>query len=122
MSLLSTQAEIRAAIAMMDNTARIAAQSLANYILENMETLGDEEALSNAYSGACVFAMEQDGWDMEDEERIEQFSKLHGNAVQVVALSIVQFVISQQKRKRKWGWVGKAAAFVGGVAVASFFG
>ncbi len=122
MHILESEDQIRAAIAMMNPVARVAAQSLANYLLDNPTVMGDADACNKAYYGACFFAMEQAGWNVEDQTRVTAFFENHGDAVANIAMSIVVFAVNQAENQRKWGWVGKAAAFVGGALVASFFG
>jgi hypothetical protein len=121
MPLLENKSEIKAAIAIMHPVARSAAQGLANYLQENPETLKDDEARDKAYYGICFFAMEQAGWDMKDEKRMQDFFENHGQAVLNVAASIVVYAIKESEKQRKWGWLGKAAAFVVGAIVTSFF-
>ena len=122
MYLLENENQIRAAIATMHPVARVAAQNLANHLLENPELLQDDEKCEKAFFGSCAFAMQQNGWDLHDRVKVDDFLENHGHAVSNVAVSIVRFAITQAEKKRKWGWLGKAAAFTGGVIVASLFG
>ena len=122
MQLLQNKHEIKAAITLMHPVARIAAQSLAIYLLENPETINDEEARDNAFFEACAFAMQQEGWDIKNEVRVQSFFENHSEAIINVSMSIFIFTHNQAARRRKLGWMGKAAAFVAGVVVASFFG
>ena len=122
MQILQNKAEIRAAIATMNPVARTAAQNLAAYLLDNPQTIQDHEALNDAYLGSCTFAMTQAGWELTADTRIQAFFENHGEAVSNVAISIVAYSVKQAERHRKWGWVGKAAAFAGGALLASLFG
>jgi hypothetical protein len=122
MQILENEDQIRAAIAVMHPVARVAAQSLANHLLENPHIFQDEELRERAYFGACSFAMQQAKWDLNDQSRLVQFFENHGESVANVAMSIVNLVVSQAQKRKKWGWLGKAAAFTGGLIVASLFG
>lgn len=122
MQILDNEDQIRAAIAVMHPVARVAAQCLANHLLENPHIFADEEQRERAYFGACSFAMQQAHWDLNDQTRLSQFFENHGDSVANVAMSIVNLVEVQSERRRKWGWLGKAAAFTGGLIVASLFG
>jgi hypothetical protein len=122
MTLLTTEAEIRAAIAMLNPVARTAAQALAHHLLENRLKLRDDEALNKAYLEHIAFAMQQHGWDLKDKERVRKFFEDHGEAVSTLCISIVTFSINQAEHQRKWGWLGKAAAVGAGVLIGSFFG
>ena len=122
MQILENENQIRAAIAVMNPVARVAAQSLANHLLENPHVFRDDEQRERAYFGACAFAMQQAHWDLQDKTRVSQFFENHGEAVVNVAVSIVSLSALQAERRKKWGWIGKAAAFTGGILVASLFG
>ncbi len=122
MYLLENEDQIRAAIAMMNPVARVAAQNLANHLLENPHIIRNDESCHKAFLGSCAFAMQQHGWDLHDRGKIDNFLEDHGHSISNVAISIFHFAIAQAERKRKWGWIGKAAAFTGGVIVASLFG
>lgn len=122
MQILTTEAEIRAAIATMNPVARIAAQNLANYLLENPITIQSEDGLHKAFLGSVGFAMQQAGWDTSDEKRVRDFFENHGEAISNVSISIVMFAFNQEEKRRKWGWLGKAGAFVAGALISSLFG
>lgn len=122
MQILENEDQIRAAIAVMHPVARVAAQCLANHLLENPQILHNEVQLERAYYGACVFAMQQACWDLEDRSRLAHFFENNGESVANVAISIVNLVAIETERRKKWGWLGKAVAFTGGLIVASLFG
>jgi hypothetical protein len=122
MQLLQNKNEIKAAITLMHPVARIAAKRLAIYLLENPEIINNGKALNNAFFEACAFAIEQEGWDIKDEARVQSFFENHSEAIINVSISIFIFTHNQAAKRRKWGWMGKAVAFVAGAAVASFFG
>jgi len=121
-TLLETKKEIKAAIALMDSVSRSTAQNYAAMILENPAALDDEEQLSAAFWSSLLFAAKQANWDLDDEKKVEEFVKERADSISNVALSIVVFTFKQHEKKRKWGWLGKAAAFAGGAVIASFFG
>lgn len=122
MQLLRTEAEIRAAIAIMHPVARTAAQNLAAYLLENPAILKDEKAGNEAFLGSCAFAMSQAGWDLKDEKRVTEFLESQNEAITNVCISIVVFVVNEGQRRRKWGWLGKAGAFAAGALLTALFG
>ena len=122
MTLLTAEAEIRAAIAMLNPVARVAAQGLSHHLLANQELLHDEDAMRKSYMEHVAFAMRQHGWDLEDRDRIRKFFEDHGDAVANLALSIVTFSIHQAEYQRRWGWLGKAVAVGAGVVIGSLVG
>ena len=122
MQILTKESEIKAAIAMLNPVARDAAQALASHILNNQDLLDNPDALNKAFVEHCLFAMGSHGWDLEDTDRIKRFSEEHGSAVMNLAISIVAFAINQAERKRRWGWLGKAAALTAGAIIGSLFG
>lgn len=122
MQILTTEAEIRAAIATMNPVARVAAQNLAGYLLENPATLQNQGECNRAFVASVAFAMQQAGWDTSNDRRVHEFFENHGEAVSNVSISIVCFAVDQAERRRKWGWLGKAGAFVAGAFLSSLFG
>lgn len=122
MELLTTAAEIRAAIATMNPVARMATQSLAAFFLDNPATVRDGDMMNRAMLQHCAMAMDHHGWSLDDKERIRKFFEDHGSAVENVTASIVVFSVRSQQRRQKWGWLGKAAAIGAGVILGSLFG
>ena len=121
MQLLATEAEIRAAIAMLQPVARSAAHILANHLLKDPELLGDDDALEETYLDACHAAMDEAWWGADDPKRVADFLVNHGDAVFNLAISIVVCAGRKMHRQRLWGWLGRAGAFVAGAFLASLF-
>ena len=118
MNLLTTQASIEAAISTMNSVASDAAKLLAHRLLEDGSILQAEDRLQQEWLQACAVSAKRAG--MADEH-FEAFVENHGDGVANVAISIALFVVKEQERKKKWGWLGTAAAVVGGAALGVFF-
>lgn len=120
--LLTTAPEIKAAIATMNPIAREAAEMIASHLLQHPEILSKDDELQSAAARMTAMAMVRNGISLSDRARTNRFFEDHGVAIMNVALSIVTFVAKEQERKRKWGWLGKAAAVGAGVLLGSLFG
>jgi hypothetical protein len=121
MQLLDSEAEIRAAIAMLQPVARTAAHIFASHLLKDPELLGDDGALEEAYLDACHSAMDEAWWGADDPKRVADFLENHGDAVFNLAISIVVCAGRKMFRRRLWGWLGTASAFAAGGFLASLF-
>jgi hypothetical protein len=122
MSLLTTEYEIKAAIAMMNPVANDACQMFTTWLLTNPSLLEDQAACNEACVEACIAAMQRHGWDPEDEARIKNFFDNHAQAVMNVGVSILVKIVNDAEARRKWGWVGTAAAAAAGIVIGSIFG
>ncbi|MCB9833580.1 MAG: hypothetical protein H6807_14010 [Planctomycetes bacterium] len=122
MHLLTTLPEIKAAVATMNPIARDAAQSFSSYLLNNPAVMQNPQAMQEAYLSHCGVALVRGGISLDDEERVERWMEDHSESVLNVGLSIVSYVVNENERRRKWGWLGKAAAIAAGVVLGSIFG
>ena len=123
MHILRDRASINAAIATMHPAAREAAQLLALRLCENPAILQDEDVMRQEWLQAGAVSFARTGANsVDDDDRFADFMENHGTAFLNVGVSIALFVAADAERKRKWGWLGKAAAVAAGVAVGAFFG
>lgn len=121
--ILEDRASIRAAIATMHPTASEAAQLLAHRFVENPQILQDNEVIQKELLQACAISFARSGRNLQtNAAEFNSFLDNHRQAVLNIALSIVNFLITSTRRQQRWGWIGKAAALAGGVAVGAFFG
>lgn len=121
--ILEDRASIRAAIATMHPVARDAAQLLAHRIFENPVVVHDDSKLQEEWAQACAISFARAGKNpavFQDE--FATFVENHGSAVMNVGVSIVVHLTKSSQRKRWLGWIGKAAAVGGGIAIGAFFG
>jgi len=120
LTILDDRASIKAAIATMHPVASEAAQLLAHRLFENPNILSSDEQLGNELLQACAISARRAG--IQDASTFEAFFQNHGQSVLNVAASIVVYTIKSERRRRIWGWVGKAGAVAAGIAIGSFFG
>ena len=90
MQILENDDQIKAAIATMNPVARAAAQNLAHHFTHNSNDFEDDVKRQRAFFGSCQFAMQQAGWDMQDQTRIGRFLEDHSDAIVNVAVSILK--------------------------------
>jgi len=81
--------------------------------------LEDESGLKEAFAQQCLLSFMSHGWDPDDEGHRKRFLEEHSKAVMSLAISIVAFSMLQAERKRKWGWLGKAAALAGNLILST---
>ncbi len=121
--ILEDAPSIKAALATMNPTARMATQVLAHKILEQPSLLQDNEGIKKQALYACAAAFTNAGYDLErDEARFGIFLEDHGANVIDLAVSIVLCMANDAKKRKMWGNVGKVAALVGAAAMGAFFG
>lgn len=122
MQLLNSPEEIRAAIGVMNPTARIACQTFATAISANPQLLQDDRNLREALVDGMIFAMQVSGFDPDDQTRGRRFIEENHEAVFAVAVSILNVTMEQHETQKKWRWLGTAAAVGAGAALGAFFG
>ncbi len=120
MNILTSQASIEAAISTMNPVASEAAKLLAHRLLEDLSILQSRDRLQQEWLQSCAISAKRSGMD-DDDGRFGSFLENHGDGVANVAVSIALFVVKEHDRKKKWGWIGTAAAVLGGAALGIFF-
>ena len=121
--ILQDRASIRAAIATMHPVARDATQLLAHRIFENPAVIQDDSKLREEWLQSCAISFARAGKNpAAHQDEFAAFLENHGSAVLNVGVSIVVYSTKSAQRKRWLGWVGKAAAVGGGIAIGAFFG
>lgn len=122
MQILADKSAIMAAIATMGAGPAEAAKLLAHHLLDKQEALQSERLFRELYVGACIAGAAHIGIDAEEEtQRFLAWVENHGDAIINVGVSIAVFVIREHEHKKKWGWLGTAAAIVTGAALGIFF-
>lgn len=122
MQILTDKSAILAAIATMGASPAEAAKLLAHHLLDKQEALQSDELFRDLYIGACIAGAEHAGIDAEREtDRFLEWVARHGDGIVNIGVSIAVFVIREHEHKRKWGWLGTAAAIVTGAALGIFF-
>ena len=120
MNIMTSKASIEAAISTMHPVAAEAAKLLAHRMLESPKIMQSESTLRDEWIHSCAVSATRAGMG-EDDTWFESFMENHGKGVANVAISIVVFLEQEAERKRKWGWIGTAAAALGGAALGIFF-
>ena len=120
MNILTTKASIEAALSTMNSLASEATKLLAHRLLDDLSLLQSEERLHREWLHACRTSANRAGIS-ENDHRFASFLENHGDGIANVAISIAIFAVEEHKRKRKWGWIGTAAAAIGGAALGIFF-
>lgn len=119
LTVLDSEASIKAAIATMHPIAKDAAQIMASNLLESPEKQSDPDSIHKEWVQCCVFAAARGGINPNvNKEKFESFLENHGQSVMNVSMSIVAFT----NKQKKWGWIKKAAMVGGAFLLGSFFG
>jgi hypothetical protein len=122
MIILETKDSIMAAIAVMPSAASEATKLLAEQLSANPSMLRNEPWVQGEWLKAVTYAyVQQYGGSDCQEDHFRQFVETHGDGIMSVALSIIVFQINAEKRRKLWGWIGKAAAVGAGIVIGSFF-
>ncbi len=123
MRILETDTEVEAVTSSMNPVAQKASALLTCFLLEHPQILESKDDTAKAFAGACCFAMEEAGYDLEnDRERIGQFYEDNADAIMTVAISITYQAARQRRRDATPSWIGKAVAFGAGALIASLLG
>ncbi len=119
MMILSTREEVRGALATMNPTAREACMLFATHLLNDPSIANDPKRLGSFCAGSMAVTLEKAG---VPPEQMEAFWMNHGEAVYGVGVSILAITVREAESKKKWGWIGTAAALGVGALLGSFFG
>jgi hypothetical protein len=119
LTILDSEASIKAAIATMHPIAKDAAQIMANNLLESPGKQMDADAIQKEWMQCCVFAAARGGINPNaNKDKFDAFMENHGHSVLNVSMSIVAY----SNKQKKWGWLKKAAVVGGAFLLGSFFG
>lgn len=119
--MLTTKAEISAAIEMMHPVAVQAAGMLAEAIMAD-PSLSEERnypRLERIVNSACSLACQNAGLDAIDPD-IDLFIASQGAAVFKLAIAVAVYTVNQQQKPKWLGALGKMATLGLGIAIGAF--
>ena len=118
-TILKDKASINAALATMHPVACEATKVMAHNLIDAPHKLDDSEAIRQELLQCCTFACARAGINPNtNRDKFEDFIENHAQAILNVSLSLV----AQTAKRKKWGRLGAAAAFTGGIVLGSIFG